>query len=460
MEEKQTITTSKPNTSANSNKSGSKSKKELLRRYIIFGISLLIISFGISIITRSNLGTSPISSVPYVASLNTPYTMGSYFFVFTIFLICIQMLLLGIKGIKERKVELLMQFPVAFFLSVFTDLTMWILHDFSPELYYIRIISLIIGCMVLAIGICLEVIADVTMISAEYTIQFAVMRFKKDFGVIKVIFDVSLVMLAIICSLALSGHIEGVREGTIIAALITGPFVRIVMPKVSFIKNWLSEHHREEYMPSASISGNPETSFPLVITISREYGSGGHQTGKLIAQKLGIDFYDKEIISLAAKECGLSEEFISQKEQNIPSSLLYQMIMQDYEAPLDKSLSHEDALFVAQSRVIRRIASEKPCVIVGRCANYILRDRPNTINLFIYADIKSKTKRAIAEYGLPEDKAEAIITNTDRARKEHYLHYTGQIWGESRNYNATFDTGVFSISRIAEILYEICSVKK
>lgn len=185
MEEKQTITTSKPNTSANSNKSGSKSKKELLRRYIIFGISLLIISFGISIITRSNLGTSPISSVPYVASLNTPYTMGSYFFVFTIFLICIQMLLLGIKGIKERKVELLMQFPVAFFLSVFTDLTMWILHDFSPELYYIRIISLIIGCMVLAIGICLEVIADVTMISAEYTIQFAVMRFKKDFGAIK-----------------------------------------------------------------------------------------------------------------------------------------------------------------------------------------------------------------------------------------------------------------------------------
>lgn len=84
----------------------------------------------------------------------------------------------------------------------------------------------------------------------------------------------------------------------------------------------------------------------------------------------------------------------------MPSALLYQMIMQDYEAPLDKSLSYDDALFVAQSRVIRRLATEKPCVIVGRCADYILRDRPHTINIFLFGDMKSKTKRVIAEYGI------------------------------------------------------------
>ena len=162
-------------------------RKELIRRYFVFCISLLIIALGISIITRSDLGTSPITSVPYVASLNTSVSLGMYFFLFTIVLIILQLLLLGKEKIKEKKMELLMQFPVAFVLSVFTDLTMWLTTSLTPESYFLKVISLIIGCIILALGICLEVIADVTMISAEYTIQFATMRFKKDFGTIKII---------------------------------------------------------------------------------------------------------------------------------------------------------------------------------------------------------------------------------------------------------------------------------
>lgn len=399
-----------------------KSKAELLRRYLVFGISLLVIAFGISIITRSDLGTSPITSVPYVASLNTPLSLGSYFFLFTIILICLQMLLFGKKGIMERKMELLMQFPVAFVLSVFTDLTMWITASYVPQLYYVKIISLVIGCMILAFGICLEVIADVTMISAEYTIQFATLRFKKEFGNIKICFDVSLVLIAALCSWLLSGRIEGVREGTIIAALITGPFVRLIMPRLIFVRHWLAEPEvHKTTAPTAT-----EASLPLVITISREYGSGGHQAGELIAKQLGIAFYDKELITLVAKESNFSEDFISQNEQKLPSSLLYQMIMQDYEAPLSRSLSYDDALFVAQSRVIRRIASEKPCVIVGRCANYILKNRPNTINLFLYADMSHKINRATAEYGIPSAQAPDTIANIDKARQDHFFHYTGQ----------------------------------
>ena len=429
-----------------------KSKAELLRRYLVFGISLLVIAFGISIITRSDLGTSPITSVPYVASLNTPLSLGSYFFLFTIILICLQMLLLGKKGIMERKMELLMQFPVAFVLSVFTDLTMWITASYVPQLYYVKIISLVIGCMILAFGNCLEVIADVTMISAEYTIQFATLRFKKEFGNIKICFDVSLVLIAALCSWLLSGRIEGVREGTIIAALITGPFVRLIMPRLIFVRHWLAEPEvHKTTAPTAT-----EASLPLVITISREYGSGGHQAGELIAKQLGIAFYDKELITLVAKESNFSEDFISQNEQKLPSSLLYQMIMQDYEAPLSRSLSYDDALFVAQSRVIRRIASEKPCVIVGRCANYILKNRPNTINLFLYADMSHKINRATAEYGIPSAQAPDTIANIDKAQQDHFFHYTGQHWGDARNYHATFDTGMVSIDQVAKITKEIC----
>lgn len=101
----------------------------------------------------------------------------------------------------------------------------------------------------------------------------------------------------------------------------------------------------------------------------------------------------------------------------MPSALLYQMIMQDYEAPLDKSLSYDDALFVAQSRVIRRLATEKPCVIVGRCADYILRNRPHTINIFLFGDMKSKTKRVIAEYGISPAQAPSKITQVDNSGK-------------------------------------------
>lgn len=224
-----------------------KSNAELFRRYLIFGISLLVIALGISIITRSDLGTSPITSVPYVASLNTPLSLGTYFFFFTIFLIILQVIMLGKKGVLERKVELLMQFPVALVLSVFTDFGMWITAAWMPELYYVKIVSLVAGCLVLAFGICLEVIADVTMISAEYTIQFATMRLKKDFGTIKICFDVSLVLLAALGSWLFSGRIDGVREGTIIAALITGPFVRMIMPRLAFLRNWLSEHMETMY---------------------------------------------------------------------------------------------------------------------------------------------------------------------------------------------------------------------
>lgn len=428
-----------------------KSKAELLRRYLIFGLSLLIIAFGISIITRSDLGTSPITSVPYVASLNPPLSLGSYFFLFTIILICLQMLLLGKKGIMERKMELLMQFPVAFVLSVFTDLTMWITACYIPQLYYVKIISLVIGCLILAFGICLEVIADVTMISAEYTIQFATLRFKKEFGNIKIGFDVSLVIIAALCSWLLSGRIEGVREGTIIAALITGPFVRLIMPRLIFIRHWLAKSGG----PQATVPSATESSLPPVITISREYGSGGHQAGELIAKQLGIAFYDKELITLVAKESNFSEDFISKNEQKLPSSLLYQMIMQDYEAPLSRSLSYDDALFVVQSRVIRRIASEKPCVIVGRCANYILKDRPNTINLFLYADMAHKIKRATAEYGIPSTQAPETIANIDKARQEHFFHYTGQHWGDVRNYHATFNTSMVSVDQVAQITEEL-----
>lgn len=425
-------------------------KNELYRRYFVFTIALFISALGVSIITRSYLGTSPISSIPYVLSLNTPLSMGTYIFLLNMALIAGQMLMLGKSGIREKRIELFMQIPISVVFGLFIDLTMGMLSNYILPLYSLKILSLVIGCAVLALGICFEVVADVTMVSGEYFVQIASRRFKKEFGLVKIIFDISLVVIAALFSLLLAGHIEGLREGTVIAALLTGPFVRLISPCLDFIRRWeIQEIDAGAIIPTM---GSGSQKVPVVITISREYGSGGHLIGEQIAERLGIKFYDKELIRLVAQDSGFSEEFISEKEQHMPSSLLYQMIMQDYEAPIEKSLSPDDALFVAQSRVIRRLANEGPCVIVGRCADYILRDVPGCIHVFLHADLPHKIERAVEEYGIRRETAADEIERINRARETHYYHFTGKRWGDMHNYHLTCDTGMLQDKQVCNII--------
>lgn len=426
-------------------------KSELSRRYLVFLAALFVSALGVSVITRSVLGTSPISSIPYVFSLNTPLTMGSYIFILNMFLIAGQMLMLGKQGIRERRIDLLMQIPVSVLFGVFIDLTMALLSFYVPTHYWMQVVSLVIGCAILALGICLEVVADVTMVSGEYFVQIASRRFKKEFGVMKIIFDVSLVVIAGVSSLLLAGRIDGIREGTVIAALLTGPFVRLISPSLQFLRSW-------ETGGVIAPAGSGETesltmaeSQPVIIAISREYGSGGHLIGEQIANDLGIRFYDSELIKMAAKESGFSEQYVSQKEQHLPSGLLYQMVMQDYEAPIEKSLSPEDALFVAQSRVIRRVANE-PCVIVGRCADYILRDNPHCIRVYLHADMPYKIDRAIKEYGLNPATAADEINRINRARRTHYYHFTGLRWDDIRHYHLVCDTSLMGNKQICNVI--------
>ncbi|MFI3299146.1 MAG: cytidylate kinase family protein [Rikenellaceae bacterium] len=424
------------------------SKTELLKRYGLFVLSLFIIAFAVSFITKSLLGTSPISSIPYVLSLNSPLSMGLYFLFLNLLLIATQMVLLGGKGIKQRRIELLMQLPVSLVFSLFVDVTMLILSDYSPELYSIKILALILGCFILALGISLEVIAKVTMMSPEYTTQIIAQKYNKIFGNVKLVFDVLLVVTAAGVSLLFTSTVEGIREGTVIAALITGPFVRIVMGRLSFINKYLEP-----------TQASPTTD-SLVVTISREYGSGGHRVAEMVAKKLGIPLYDKELIELVAQESHLSESYVSEKEQNLPHPILYQMIMQDYEAPLEKSLSKQDALFVAQSSVIRRLASKGSCVIVGRCADYILRDFSGSINIFLYADMDYKERVAVSEYGLSPSDAHSEIQRIDRARADHYYHYTNRRWGASRNYHLSCNSGHFSVDELSDMIVRISRRKR
>ena len=184
-----------------------------------------------------------------------------------------------------------------------------------------------------------------------------------------------------------------------------------------------------------------------VITISREYGSGGRVIGKRLAEELGLPFYDKDLITRAAEDSGLSPVVIAAAEDHTPSSLLYSLSTGGGLTNLlgGTAMPLGDQLFFAQFDAIRKIAAEGPCVIVGRCSNYVLKDRPGALHFFIHADVDSRVKRITEEYGVPEEEAEAKIAKTDKRRATYYNHYTTIRWGQAKNYHLSIDSAALGI---------------
>lgn len=209
--------------------------KNIFARYLVFTVGIYILSMGIVLILRSSLGTPPISSFNYVVSLNFPLTFGTATFLFNAALIAMEFWLL--RGIRTRRdtVEVLLQLPFSLLLGIFIDLNMALTAGVQPESYAAALAVLALGCTVQAAGIVLEIKPQVVKMSAEGFVVYAARRYNRDFGRTKVVFDVALVVLAVAASLAFSRKIEGVREGTVIAACVTG-FIVSLMSRYVFTR--------------------------------------------------------------------------------------------------------------------------------------------------------------------------------------------------------------------------------
>ncbi len=188
-----------------------------------------------------------------------------------------------------------------------------------------------------------------------------------------------------------------------------------------------------------------------IITISRQYGSGGRFIAKLLAEKLGVPFYDNDLITLAAKKSGFSEEIFKKAEQMSTHSFLYSLSMFGTAEGL-YGLPLGDQVYLAQSDVIKKVASEGPCVIVGRCSDYVLKDFDNVINFFIYSDEKSKAKRVVEYYSIEPSKAEEEIKKRDKKRAAYYNYYTSQRWGDAQNYNLSLNSDSVGVDAAVGIL--------
>ena len=212
--------------------------KKILARYLIFTVGLYLLSLGIVLIIRSALGTTPISSLNYVVSINTSLSLGTCTFIQNVFLIVAQFWLIRGNSSRKKIFEILMQLPFSFVFGVFIDFNMYLCNNITPNSYIASIILLLIGCVVQSTAVVLEVKPNVVMMSAEGFVKYASDRYDKEFGKIKRKFDIFLVVLAVLASLVMSKHMQGVREGTVIAALITGTIVTFISQKLLTRRNF------------------------------------------------------------------------------------------------------------------------------------------------------------------------------------------------------------------------------
>ncbi|MGN0135543.1 cytidylate kinase family protein [Anaerotignum sp.] len=195
-----------------------------------------------------------------------------------------------------------------------------------------------------------------------------------------------------------------------------------------------------------------------IITISRQYGSGGRIVGKKLADALGIPFYDNELITMAAEKTGLSVECFKDAEKTSVGNLFFSLT--SLTPSLDSvGLPLNEKIFLVQSQVIKEVAEEGPCVIVGRSANYVLADNPNCINIFLQADLPDRVERAVNTYHHDPQGAEAMVIKTDKRRANYYNYFTGQKWGKAENYDLILNTSRMDLDKIVEVIKTYVSLR-
>ena len=273
-------------------------------------------------------------------------------------------------------------------------------------------------------------------------------------GIKSAIISLSRQIIFLIPAMVVLGYLFGIH-----GILFAGPFAdglafviasTLLIIEVKTLKK--AEKIKREKPLLETPTPNVSTQKPIIITLSREYGSGGRYLGRLLANKLGINLYDKEFITKMAEETGLSEEYVENNEQK--RDVLANLNNEYY-----YGLSNSDELFIKESEMIKDVASKESCVIVGRCADFILKDNNNVLKIFVYSDMQDKINRATKYYGMNEENAEKEINRIDKLRANHYKYYTGNTWKDFSNYDICINSDALGIEKSADFIANIIKEK-
>lgn len=423
-------------------------KSLFIERLIISIFGLFLMSLGIAFAIRSNLGITPISCPPYVLShYFTNWTLGQLTVGMHITMIIAQVIILRKEFPKAQYSQILVSFLFGFLI----DGSMWLTQMLNPVNYIMQIIFVLTGSLLVAVGIIFEVTPKLLYLAGDGLMITVARVLKRPFGQIKIAFDVTLVIFSVIAGYLLLNNIVGVREGTVISAILIGFIIGKLNPVISpLIIRFLERHEKDK----DKVQGYN------IITIGRELGSGGREIGQKLAKKLGWKFIDREFIKDAVAKSGLSGDFVENNDQQMTSTekLLRYIFMDNIFN--DENLSDNDRLFIAQSKIIKDAAEKGNCVIVGRCADVVLDDCDNCFNIFIAADKEFAKKRVSEEFKLTEDEALEYINKINHLRSNHYNYYTGRTWGDPSRYDMYIKSSSLGIDKAVDAVYNAVKQEK
>ena len=266
------------------------------------------------------------------------------------------------------------------------------------------------------------------------------------------ILSLSRQIVILIPSMIILSHIFG-----LMGVLYAGPVadgIAFILAAILLIREvkHLKANGAEAKAEKEEIKATANLENQVIITLSREYGSGGRYIGKLVAEKLGIKLYDKEFVTKLAEETGLSSEYIENNEQKRGA-------LETLNNGYYSGLSNSDELFIKESELIKEVASENSCVIVGRCADFILKENKNIFKVFVYSNMENKVKRATNIYGLDKNKAEKEINKINKLRANHYKYYTEKDWNNPENYDICINSDSLGVEKAADLICEIIKEK-
>ena len=440
---------------------------KFLVRVLLLVVGLFCIALANGLTTKFGLGVAPAAAIPFVLSEATPLSMGITTIVVNALLVFMQ---IAVLRKKFQPIQLLQLLLVVVFGS-FTDWTLGLIDGLVVTGYPAQILCTLISCALMAFGVFLEVVVGLIPLPADGLAAAVVQVTKMDFGIAKNIIDGTQVVVAGICSFVMLHSFVGLREGTVIAAILVGMLIHVYNRYFAFLHRWLNlERYEYDIAALAGLSPKAEalvdspkedivrieehpSSFPYIITIDREYGSRGYEIGKNIAEKLGIPFYSYEGIKEVAVENGASEQMISKIESNLPNGTIQGYYGNTFRA--SRNVRMQSELFKLESRTMRDIANRPDsCVIVAPLVNHILSPHPNCFHVFVSGSYEFRANYLMKEYGYTKAKAMHIVRREDLARNAYCMHFTGSPWGLSRHFTMTVDSSIYGVDAATELVME------
>lgn len=416
----------------------------------MYFIGLFVMTIGIALSVKSNLGVSPVSSIPYTITCVWGIEMGKATILFHIVLVLIQILVLR----KNFKPVQLLQILIGVVFGYFTTFCNYLVSFLpTPDNLGIRILMVLASTVFVAVGIFLYLPADLIPLAGEGCMQAVSTVTHIEFAKVKIGFDCTMVLVSAVTCLTVLHSLGSVGIGTIIAAVLVGILVGIINRAFGRQRDRLLGKTDEPVATAEEAASN------YVITISREFGSGGREIGKLLAKQLGYHYYDSELIRLAAEKSGYTPEYVEQNEQALKNPVLHDFFAW-YAGPLEQTdLPKVDQLFQKESALIRELSRNGSCIIVGRLANYVLRDLPTAYHIFISADAASEATRVCARDHISPEAAAAKVKKVNHERAVHCKHFTKTDWGNVKNYDLCIKSDDFGVNETAQIIADLFKKK-